>query len=334
MATAQREPSTEWSEVVDPAEAQRHKAFADELVKIQSRIDLKHGPGRVFHRKQVLGLKAAVEILADLPDYARQGLFSRPATYEAIARLSNGGMEPQPDAIPDVRGFAFSIRGLTGPAALGGQTDRQDFALINRPIFGFHTSEDFAAIAQAAAQSQAAVMKAFVELYGPTGGPVAAAKMAKDLFRRFTGFATEPFFSAVPIQFGQYAGRLRMHTQGENAHLRAALDFGKDMAARLAEHAVIYDLQAQFFVDETITPIEDGTIDWPEEESPFIDIGVLTLPIQDPGSAEGIDLSAAVEIDKFDPWAALLDHKPLGEIMRARKVAYFPSAKHREATGT
>jgi len=34
---------------------------------------------------------------------------------------------------------------------------------------------------------------------------------------------------------------------------------------------------------------------------------------------------------KFDPWDALADHRPVGEIMRARKAAYFASQKERGA---
>ena len=36
-----------------------------------------------------------------------------------------------------------------------------------------------------------------------------------------------------------------------------------------------------------------------------------------------------MERDHFDPWMALADHRPLGEIMRARKAAYYASFKNR-----
>jgi hypothetical protein len=34
---------------------------------------------------------------------------------------------------------------------------------------------------------------------------------------------------------------------------------------------------------------------------------------------------------RFDPWSGLLAHRPLGEVMRARKVAYLVSQKGRGA---
>ena len=33
--------------------------------------------------------------------------------------------------------------------------------------------------------------------------------------------------------------------------------------------------------------------------------------------------------DRFDPWSAVAEHRPLGEIMRARKAAYLPSFRNR-----
>jgi hypothetical protein len=65
-----------------------------------------------------------------------------------------------------------------------------------------------------------------------------------------------------------------------------------------------------------------------------VPVARVTLPVQDPSSPEGQALAERIEQDRFDPWAALAEHRPLGEIMRARKVAYFPSQKRRQATGT
>lgn len=52
----------------------------------------------------------------------------------------------------------------------------------------------------------------------------------------------------------------------------------------------------------------------------------LTLP-QQGGDAAATEAEAA----RFDPWGGLAAHRPLGEIMRARKVAYFESQKGRNA---
>jgi hypothetical protein len=56
--------------------------------------------------------------------------------------------------------------------------------------------------------------------------------------------------------------------------------------------------------------------------------GVLTLPPQDPsvprGRVGGGDRSGG-----FRSVDALMDHRPLGEVMRARKVVYYQSQQGR-----
>jgi hypothetical protein len=101
-----------------------------------------------------------------------------------------------------------------------------------------------------------------------------------------------------------------------------------DITGRLAEGPLAYSLDAQFFVDEATTPIEDPTVDWP---APYVPVARITIPPQDPSSAEGRALAERVERATFDPWTALAEHRPLGEIMRARKVAYRVSQVGRGA---
>lgn len=254
--------------------------------------------------------------------------------HQGLARLSNGAHKARPDALPDIRGLALSFRGISGEAALGGVTDRQDFVLINRPAFGFRNSQQFTAIVPALAEGNTAFLKAMVDTFGAIRAPLEGARLARDLLRPFSGFATEPFFSAAPIRWGLFAARVRLAPNQEGAGLASGLDFAGDMVRRLAKGPVSYDLQAQFFVSEALTPIENGLVDWPEDVSGYVTVGRVTFPEQDPSSPEGLALGERIEQDRFDPWAALAEHRPLGEIMRARKAAYFPSQKHRHATGT
>lgn len=41
--------------------------------------------------------------------------------------------------------------------------------------------------------------------------------------------------------------------------------------------------------------------------------------------------AAQVETAVFDPWSTLMDHRPLGNVMRVRKVVYYASGKTRGA---
>ena len=109
------------------------------------------------------------------------------------------------------------------------------------------------------------------------------------------------------------------------------MDFSHEVSERLKDGDLEYELSLQFYVNDELTPIEDGTVEWSADASPFITVARVTLPQQDVESAAGKDFAETVKHDAFDPWAALAEHRPLGEIMRARKVAYYASQQARKA---
>lgn len=331
MTASALPPSSTWTESISTDEVERHDSLARTLVDIQHRIDVKQGAGRALHRKAVLAGRATVQIHAELPAVAAHGLFSETGTYDAVVRLSNGSFTTQSDAMPDVRGFAISVRGIDGVAALGGRTNRQDFLFINRPSFGFRTSEEFAEMVPVIAQGQTALVKYFVAKFGPWKGPLEAAKLTKDFLKPFSGFATASFYSAVPIAIGPYAAKVHLKPQQTIRHLAAQLDFSNEVRSRVKEGDLVYDLGLQFYVDDEHTPIEDGSVVWSTDVSPVVPVGRVTLPMQDSDSTAAKELAIEVEADTFDPWSALADHRPLGEIMRARKVAYFASVQQRRS---
>jgi hypothetical protein len=50
-----------------------------------------------------------------------------------------------------------------------------------------------------------------------------------------------------------------------------------------------------------------------------------------PPQVDAAGFDAQIEASVFDPWQALAAHRPLGEVMRSRRVAYFESQKARSA---
>ena len=91
---------------------------------------------------------------------------------------------------------------------------------------------------------------------------------------------------------------------------------GADCTRRLAAGPITYNLQLQFYTDPNATPIEDHRVVW---SSPQVTVARLTL-------LEPTD----VEKLRLDPWSGLAAHRPLGEIMRSRKVAYRVSQLARD----
>lgn len=319
-------PSTGWAEKPTPDEADRQKAFSDAITDLQSGLNRKFGPGRAFHRQQVAGLTGELRVTATDSDL-RHGLFADDGPWPVRIRMSHAGIAPHPDPVPDIHGFAFSVRDIDGPGALSDRTDRQDFLMINLPSFGFRTSEDFAQVALA--RGQVGLAKDVISARGLIRGPFELARLAVAALRPFTGFATTTFHTAAPVRFGPYAAKFRLRPVDAGVNLTAITDYEGDVADRLSRRPLEYDLEAQFFLSEDVTPIEDLTHAWPQDRSPFHVVARLTIPVQDVRGPAGQDLAAEVEADRFDPWNALADHRPLGEVMRARKVAYYPSAQNR-----
>jgi len=312
-------PSTNWRECIASDEAARFARQGEKLRAVHAAFSARYGNGRLLHRKPVLAARGTLEVLDGLPDYARHGVFAAPRVYSALARLSNASARPQANAKPDIRGFALKVQGVSGPAALGGEAATQDFLLVNQPTFAARDSDEFVDLVVDSPGGLPAAALGLIRRNGLIGGLKRLRRLAETVGRPFAGFAAERFDTLSPFAIGPYAARARLTpvAPGPAGHK----DFAEDLRDRLAAGPIVYALALQFFVDEAWTPIEDPTVAWPEDRSPPLVAARLTLA--------GVETD--VEALRFDPWGGLADHRPLGEIMRARRAAYFDSQKARGA---
>jgi hypothetical protein len=326
-------PSTAWQEKIGADEDQRYARYAGQFAEIQARKSARWGPGRALHRKQLTAAHGILEVLDGLPEFCKHGLFAKPREYDVWVRLSNGGLDRAHDSVPDIRGFSLRVLGVEGESALGhGPAASQDFTLINQEAFGFAGSGEFVDFVVAASHGKSELFKYVFRRYGLLGAPRRLRKMIKAAGKPFSGFATEPLFSALPMANGPYAVRVRLLPAVANGKpaTNAAQDWAADFSARLARQPLHWDLQLQFFASEALTPIEDASVNW---ETPYSTVARLMLPRQATASPEGQAFARQVEAAVFDPWQALADHRPLGDVQRARKVVYFESQKGRGAAG-
>lgn len=324
-------PSTAWAEQVAADEEQRYAGYARTFAEIQARREQRWGKGRTLHRKQLAAAQGTLEVLDGLPEFARHGLFAEPRDYDVWVRLSNGGLDRASDRTPDIRGFALRVFGVHGESALGnGPAKSQDFTLINQESFAFSGSEEFVDFVAAAARGNGELFKYMFRRYGVLGAPRQIGRMLRVAGKGFSGFATEPLFSVLPMANGPYAVRVRLLPAPANGEpdSKAAADWGADFAARLQRAPLHWDLQLQYFASEAITPIEDAAVNWP---TPYTTVARLMLPRQDLAASDGVRLAAEVEATVIDPWQALAEHRPLGDVQRARKVVYFASQQGRGA---
>lgn len=322
-------PSTEWKELVQPDEAARHAQVANDLAALQRRKNARYGSGRALHRKGLLVTTAELDVMPDLPAHAMQGLFAQPGRYPVWVRLSNGGVDVKSDRTPDIRGFAFRVLGLPEqPAALGGTTTHQDFSLINQSTFAFADSKPFFGLVLAASESPKAVLRWAFKTFGLFGGFKRLRAMKANFGKPFPGFAAQTFGSTLPLAFGPYAAKLRLRPVNGQPIAEGQSDWAADFTRQALAQPLRYELQAQFFEDERRTPIEDASVEWREVDAPFVTLAQLTV---NPPPADDAQALKQAEAGVYDPWQALVSHRPLGEVMRARKVAYFTSQQGRGA---
>ncbi|WP_202947170.1 catalase family protein [Pedobacter agri] len=142
------------------------------------------------------------------------------------------------------------------------------------------------------------------------------------------------------IRYGDYVAKISIGPKSENV---AALH-GKDMDEQLQkdepesflttivknffkDQTAVYELSAQLCKDLKKMPVEDGSVQWMEEDSPYQPIASLTILPQDTFSPQrrvyGDDVLS------YNPFHCLPAHRPLGNIMRVRRLAYETSSKYR-----
>jgi hypothetical protein len=210
----------------------------------------------------------------------------------------------------------------------------QDFLLIRTPATPVRDADEFVALLRAAA-NPALLVPRLIRGVGLARAFAILKRAVPSLASSMTSFATTRYFSAAPIQFGPYAVHYALEpmTQPDaSAKAGNGVDYLADeLAARLRNGPVVYELRVQFYRDATKTPIEDASVEWLERDAPFLTVARLTLPQQDVRSARGAKIAAWIEELSFDPWHALVEMRPLGSLMRARNHAYRLSTMERRA---
>jgi hypothetical protein len=284
---------------------------------------------RALHLKQHYG--AVGELVIKAPDSARHGVFSMGGkTWPVYVRFSKGSSRHQRDAEPDVRGFALKLVGVPGKKLIEGLQDAvtQDFLLIDTPVIPFRNPDEFMRFVRSAKDGPTKLLPRLVSHFGL--GRALGILWGALRKQKVKSYAAHDFHTAAPIAFGRTAAKLSLTPTG-NAEAPAVKGddyLRQDISARLKRGPLSWTLRAQLFIDQAKTPIEDTSVNW---DAPWVDLATLTLPQQDGDSPRGREITELVSRLSFDPWHASEEHRPLGQIMRARKVAHGVSVVARGA---
>lgn len=327
-----------YSDDVETVPADEGRQIAETVETIQALVQQKlrrHGEKlRDVHVKSHGCAEATFQILPKLPAELGQGLFAVPASYSASIRFSNASPVAQADGLPDGRGLAIQVRGISGEFLPGSEsTGSQDFLMVNHPVFLASDVADYLRLQKVRlelGQGLAAAPQLFSGLtLNPLRWPWREISSVVDVATQFPRHpAAYTYYSMTPFRYGEFVVkyRVRPHVGSGAGYLPEAIWQPSAMRLALertlARRSLVLDFQVQLRTSVSSMPIEDATREWPESESPFRTVALIEMPRQDLASRypdRGDSMS-------WNVWHCLAAHRPLGGINRSRKAAYRPSS--------
>jgi hypothetical protein len=313
------------------------------------------GTGRAVrgaHAKSFGLVKAAVEILADVPAAYAQGIYAKPGRHGALIRFSSTSSHLGTDAqVGPGLGLAMKIFDVAGPKLVEDEPDSTTFDLVlkNSPIFISNTAKHYLFIEEIVndlprylARGTAGFHKLLADFL--TGkGTLQQQDWAWDELFAFVKSASQTpvrnpllttFWTMGAVRHGDYIAKVRVAPTVESAtqviHRDLDLTSGPEvfhptLVDELQARPFDFDLQVQLCTDLAAMPVNVLTVEWPEKLSPFVTVGRVHLPRQDISGPENFEKGDALA---FNQWRVTADHRPLGEIMNVRRI-YTASAKVR-----
>jgi len=304
---------------------------------------------RDAHAKSHGILRGELHLLPDLPEHLAQGMFKQAKTFPVIIRLSTSPGAIEPDSQPAVKGFALKIIGVEGKKFLPAEADAltQDFLMVNDTIIptgdvkSYHDMqlriEKLAhgpAIVQTALNKVGVLADKALELLEDVGGPKKEVNMVVQAHPN-NHMLGETYTTLGAVRYGDYVAKISVAPLSENLQALAGkeMDVSEPGAYRdmvvdfFRTQGAEYELRAQLCTDLKTMPVEDASIDWPQDQSPYQVLGKIVLPAQDAFSpARRV---YADDVLSFNPFHCLPEHRPLGSINRVRIKAYESSAQYR-----
>ena len=336
-------------EQVPADEAETIEKINRMIVEMADTVRQRHGHAmRATHAKVTGLLKGELVVPAGLPAELAQGMFARPGRYDVLVRYSQGPSNPVPDRASGQRGMALKVLGVEGSHVAGSrETTTQDWILAPDPAFINATAKTFLLNFKLGASNTPGLPEEVIVGASYAARGVEAALEAvglengtlKLLGREPLHPISHPYYSQTPSRYGDYLAKVAAFPTPEtmaavgNPHVDTSQDedaFRDVMVAFFARHGAAFDLRVQLCANLETMPVEDASVQWPEEQSPYRTVARLTLPPQDSFSAERYRYFE--QRLAFNPIHALEVHRPLGGVQRARMQAYLHTQDFRQRT--
>ena len=331
-------------EIPEEGEAETTNGMLDSLKQISTTTFEHSGHAtRSVHAKSHGLLLGELTVAAGLPPVYAQGMFAVPATWQVAMRLSTTPGDVLDDKVSTPRGIGLKVVGVLGARVEGSEGDTtQDFVLVNGPVFLAPSAKKFLGSLKPLAATTdkvpnlkrafSAVLRGAEKVIEAVGGESGTLKSLGG--HPETHPLGETYFSQAPILYGDHMAKISLAPvspeltalTGQEVDLSGTPDgLRKAVVEHFATHGGDWVLRVQLCTNLETMPIEDSSVEWLEEESPWVTVAHLRAL---PQAAWSDDLAKAVDDGmQFNPWHALAAHRPIGSIMRVRKAAYAMS-KH------
>ena len=309
---------------------------------------------RTAHGKTYGLLKATVTV-GDNAGFYRQGIFARPVVYDAVVRYSNGLGHHRPDhQLGTACGMGIKLFGVPGPSLMDDERDSGtfDLNLINNEVFFANTSYDYMVIEDLFAELPEALVDParrktwMAEFLTRRGTLVDSDNWLWDELFAMLSFTTVPrrnllsytYNSMGAFRYGKYIAKIRTvpTARSLDSLTHRIVDVHADneafrhtLVAEAAERDHSFELQVQLNTDLVRMPVDNTSVKWPEDLSPWVTVARVDLPRQDIGGNGNL---AAADITSITPWRSREEHRPIGEIQRVRQEVYRLSSIERHRT--
>ncbi len=238
------------------------------------------------------------------------------------------------DKVSTPRGLAIKLIGVEGARLPGSaEATTQDFVMQNAMAFTAKDPKAFLKTLKLLAKTTdkapgmkkalSAVLRSIEAVIESVGGESGALKSLGG--HPITHVLGETFNTVVPFLYGPYYAKLSVvpvsaalvALTGKTVDLNDNPDGLREaVRAFFLENDASWEVRIQLATDLEKMPIEDASVVWPEDLSPYVAVARIDIPRQPSWSEQSVQ-----EIDEamaFSPWHGLEAHRPLGGVMRVR----------------
>lgn len=277
---------------------------------------------RDAHPKNLAGLQGEFIIEPNIPMELKVGIFQFPETYPVWIRISSSSGKIQSDKIKDVRGFAIKIMGVKGERfqPQNEEKETQDFILMSYPVMPLGTVKLFHAAVHDTIEWSPVVFVSRLILSGNFHilNDLRQARQNQTSPLDIRYWSTTPYLCG-PDQCVKYSLFPTSHFKSSLPPVLTDHYLTENMEKHLAGHEASFDFMVQVQKDTRRMPVEDAGVEWSEQESAFIKVATLRIPVQSFRTREREELAENLS---FSPAHSLADHRPIGGINRARIEIY------------